>query len=724
MRPRGGVKAPISLRATSGSRRPESQPSPATPSTERARAVGVEAAREAQELAQRRAPARPAVQDAPGLLEVLAVEEHPFAAHLDERHLPRREVLELGGRQERVAHGDLPVEVHERVEPEARNAGIRGPGSAFPGDEAERDALERAPSGQPHGDAGLAEERRLLREERPRLLRRELDAGRVPLLEAAADGGGERRGGAEAREERVLQVREEAPAAPHGRLGRLPDLLGRQRDLVLFRRFERELEGEGASDGLGRDHADAEAQRTLGQRVEDRQAPLGEAREHGGVHGRGGRLGEAGDRERLEPVARAPPLGGQHVAQDVARGRVHGGVEEALQDGRRGREAALGRGRVALLRERARDGRESRGEAAEALFLVRVRQDGPPARAPRVGRRRDAAAQQEVVRPARDLRPVLEVVSRRQGQRPHAQDARQGEEGLERVDGLEDHALEQERPEDRGARRAVVRGLAQGGDGRNGPPVHGRSHEDEGRDAGPGRRQEAGEALVAEGGFDVLGRQGARVCVARLSRDGGSLGPEREAGGKRGAVQDDQEPSIVGYPAPPMKAPRSHELFRLLSAAEVSALVETACEDDEVPEKIAGAVLTYQQIPLKRFSKLPEETRLAYVRRTLRDKRAEDLSLYVLSAALTRRHGALISAFLDAVKLPHEGPSLTTEGEIPQPSRTVLARGVDAVLEEWPARDVSLYLHAFAVQPDVRWPLLDAKLVEDARLALMDRSAE
>lgn len=172
-----------------------------------------------------------------------------------------------------------------------------------------------------------------------------------------------------------------------------------------------------------------------------------------------------------------------------------------------------------------------------------------------------------------------------------------------------------------------------------------------------------------------------------------------------------------------MKAPRSHELFRLLSAAEVSTFVETACGDDELPEKIAGAVLTYQQIPLKRFSKLPEETRRAYVRRTLRDKRAEDLALYVLSAALTRSHAALISAFLDAVKLPHEGASLTTEGEIPQPSASVLAKGVDAVLEKWPARDVSLYLHAFAAQPDVDWPLLEEKLIADDRLSLEDQSS-
>ena len=155
-----------------------------------------------------------------------------------------------------------------------------------------------------------------------------------------------------------------------------------------------------------------------------------------------------------------------------------------------------------------------------------------------------------------------------------------------------------------------------------------------------------------------------------------------------------------------MKVPRSHEIFRLLSPAEVSDLVEAACEDDELPEKIAGGVLTYQQIPLKRFSKLPEETRRAYVRRTLRDKRAADLALYVLSAALTRRHGALIAAFLDAVELPHDGPSLATEGAIAEPAAATLEKGIDAVLEKWPARDVSLYRAAVAKPSGARHDFL------------------
>ena len=172
-----------------------------------------------------------------------------------------------------------------------------------------------------------------------------------------------------------------------------------------------------------------------------------------------------------------------------------------------------------------------------------------------------------------------------------------------------------------------------------------------------------------------------------------------------------------------MKAPKAHELFRRMSSAEVAAIVDAACEDDELPEKIAGGVLTYQQIPLRRFSKLPDETRLAYVRRTLRDKRSSDLGLYVLSAALTRRQADLISSFLEALKLPHDGPSLTSDGAIPAPTVKALARAVEALLRVHDTRDVVLYLHAFASQPDVDWPVLVELLEKDARLAFEDRSA-
>ncbi len=168
---------------------------------------------------------------------------------------------------------------------------------------------------------------------------------------------------------------------------------------------------------------------------------------------------------------------------------------------------------------------------------------------------------------------------------------------------------------------------------------------------------------------------------------------------------------------------KAHEIFRRLSAGEVAALVRAACEDEAVPEKIAAGVVTYQNLPLGRLSKLPEETRKAWVRRTLRDKRAAELALYVLSAALVRRQRALVETFLSAAGLPHEGPHVTLEEEGAEPPAATLTAAVDALLSRFDARDAAIYLHAFADQPGVRWPALSARLAGDARLQMEDRSA-
>jgi hypothetical protein len=83
----------------------------------------------------------------------------------------------------------------------------------------------------------------------------------------------------------------------------------------------------------------------------------------------------------------------------------------------------------------------------------------------------------------------------------------------------------------------------------------------------------------------------------------------------------------------------------------------------------------------------------------------------------------MISDFLDAAGLPHEGPSLSFETEIPEPDGKVVKKAIDAVLAKYPHREVALYLRAFAAQPDVHWKSLDERLEKDAKLELEDRSA-
>jgi hypothetical protein len=169
---------------------------------------------------------------------------------------------------------------------------------------------------------------------------------------------------------------------------------------------------------------------------------------------------------------------------------------------------------------------------------------------------------------------------------------------------------------------------------------------------------------------------------------------------------------------------KPYEIFRRLSSPEVDALVLAACEDDEIPDKIAGSVLTLQRVPLHRFERFAEEVRRGYVRKTLRDKRAEDLSLFVLSAGLTRTKGSMIEAFLAALDLPHEGASLTADGPVAEPPETLLKKAVADLVAAHGARDVATFLLAFVEQPDVSWPALGALLGSDPALALEDRSAD
>jgi hypothetical protein len=168
---------------------------------------------------------------------------------------------------------------------------------------------------------------------------------------------------------------------------------------------------------------------------------------------------------------------------------------------------------------------------------------------------------------------------------------------------------------------------------------------------------------------------------------------------------------------------KPYEIFRRLSSSEVDVLVLHACEDDDIPDKIAGAVITLQRVPLARLERLNEDVRKSYVRKTLRDKRAEDLALFALSAGLTRSKAELIESFLAALDLPHEGPSLTADGPVAEPAEPLLKKAVATAVAAHGAREVAIFLNAFVEQPDVSWPSLVAMLATDPALALEDRSA-
>ncbi len=294
-----------------------------------------------------------------------------------------------------------------------------------------------------------------------------------------------------------------------------PDLLGRERDLRAFSGLEDVRERERAA-GLGRRHdADSEAQQALGQGIQKREAPLGQARQDAGLERAGRRSGERGDDLGLGSVARAAPLGRKDVPEDVARRRVHGLVEKREEQPARGRERAVGSQAHARRQDRARHRRHRFGETPETLPLVGIVEDGPPAGMRAVGSRRDAAPEQEVEHPARHLGPVVEIVARRHGQRARAKGRREREQRLESGRHGQHESGDFVGPERGGEGRRVVGGLPERRRGRNGTPVNGGDDERERgrlRALGDRRREPLGAQRLQE--------------LARLERRAGA-GPAR-----------------------------------------------------------------------------------------------------------------------------------------------------------------------------------------------------
>jgi hypothetical protein len=94
----------------------------------------------------------------------------------------------------------------------------------------------------------------------------------------------------------------------------------------------------------------------------------------------------------------------------------------------------------------------------------------------------------------------------------------------------------------------------------------------------------------------------------------------------------------------------------------------------------------------------------------------EVVSDNLLRAWLLKKHTAVLTDFLDALKIPHE------KGVVEDLPASVddanLSAAIETLLQKHPPELVAIYLHAFSDMNDARWPNLETRLTEDPRLAL------
>jgi len=108
---------------------------------------------------------------------------------------------------------------------------------------------------------------------------------------------------------------------------------------------------------------------------------------------------------------------------------------------------------------------------------------------------------------------------------------------------------------------------------------------------------------------------------------------------------------------------------------------------------------------------LPTDKRAQYVARSIRP--TDSLAGSMLLALHLEQRRAMLSAFLDALKIPHANGLIAEDHDMKPPSVAALEKATKTLSEGFPAEEVELYLATLHVLDRVTWaglaPLLCGK---------------
>jgi hypothetical protein len=98
---------------------------------------------------------------------------------------------------------------------------------------------------------------------------------------------------------------------------------------------------------------------------------------------------------------------------------------------------------------------------------------------------------------------------------------------------------------------------------------------------------------------------------------------------------------------------------------------------------------------------LPVDRRAQYVARSIRP--TDSLAGSMLLALHLEQRRAMLSAFLDALKIPHADGLIDEDHDMKPPSSSGLAKAVKSLSERFPPDEVELYLATLYVLDRVTW---------------------
>lgn len=161
----------------------------------------------------------------------------------------------------------------------------------------------------------------------------------------------------------------------------------------------------------------------------------------------------------------------------------------------------------------------------------------------------------------------------------------------------------------------------------------------------------------------------------------------------------------------------SHEIFGGISKTLALEILEYAFANDKVLYRATlEAIAQSRKLRAVFLERQPRAERhsmmIGALSRPALDLAADGL----IRNWLLKKHCALLTDFLDALKIPHEKgavenlPSSVDDG--------VLQSAIEALLSKYPPEVVTLYLHAFNDLNGAKWENLQLMLQKDHRLKL------
>lgn len=160
----------------------------------------------------------------------------------------------------------------------------------------------------------------------------------------------------------------------------------------------------------------------------------------------------------------------------------------------------------------------------------------------------------------------------------------------------------------------------------------------------------------------------------------------------------------------------AYELFARLDPGESSGILEWLQENDRAAYRTcAGLLASRRKLRPVFVERKPRSERNAWIAEALGRPQNADMAVEVLQAWILGAHGSMVCAFLDSLKVPHDGRGLL-ESLPPEPPAAEVDKALGDLLSAHPVHAVGVYLNLFTSMGMTEWPHLKSLVASDPRL--------